>query len=511
MNIEEIKKKFTPDYEYWFNNKDITETEAYLVIQGINPDDWKNYNGQENDLKRKIFLSNPNIKFELNDFEQYQNNLNSICGEFISTTVSNNGTIKTSSSSFYDCSATIEKEKIWKGSLYNLCIQLYERCYQLPESLLEFLDSKNKKPTHFDHYKNKEQYFADYNKFFDKTNIGKITKEEALYLLVGLNPEFAIKCNKITNKYQNQINEVGQYQFKDWDNEDRFFYSQYNIYCCRRLLNITNKEFKELEIEYKGFIEFIDDLYQLGYVPCDKLINFLKQKCSKSLYFNENGNIYKTYQQFSNMLYWSLGDLFHLLRGDHPIQKTQIITFFNSCSKNYSHINECSNDKRKYWALLKDESSTLDLEDFISKFLEKNDKGYNPKDLLIKVKEYVDVEIPQMLVDLVFGKKQDNFKAQKIINSSTTKTEQLIRRVLRVFIKKYKFDNAESCWGNFIRLIDGRTSLNFENDGIFDFSCLELKDNTIHWSPPNSKKSSKPKTLSKQSFVKKVFKELKSP
>jgi hypothetical protein len=428
-----IKEDLIPDYKYWFNKKDITKEESLLVVSEINPEYFNENVKLENKLS-KISHFDEVMKMVRADVPNTyfggRESINSIFEEGLNA--------KEKYNLFRKRLTTINNilsENIEFFNLYNLCNQLYEKGYELSKSLLDFLDSQNKKPTHFDHYKNKEQYFADYNKLLDKANIGKITKEEALYLIVGLNPEFAIKCNKITNKYQNQINELGQYQFKDWDNEDRFFYLFYCDYVATYDIDEINEIQEKLKLEYNDFFTFVEDLYKLGYVPCDELLCYLNKNHNKSLSFNENGNIYKTYKQYCDRIFWTVEDLFYLLRGYHPSEKTKLITFFNSCSKNHTRIRESYNDKNKYWALLKDDSSTQDLEDFISKFIEKNEKGYNPKDLLIKVKEYVDVEIPQILTDLVLNRGNAN-NTQKNKSSETrgAKTRIDYKLVWEIFI-----------------------------------------------------------------------------
>jgi hypothetical protein len=218
-----IKEDLIPDYKYWFNKKDITKEESLLVVSEINPEYFNENVKLENKLSKishfdelmKMVRADIQKEIVPNTYFGGWESINSIFEEGLNA--------KEKYNLFRKRLTTINNvlsENIEFFNLYNLCNQLYEKGYELSKSLLEFLDSQNKKPTHFDHYENKEQYFINYNKI----NLSNIKKEEALSYFIGIDYNFLQKHKRIFNKYNH-------YDFTKWENEDRYFFKIYqNIY-----------------------------------------------------------------------------------------------------------------------------------------------------------------------------------------------------------------------------------------------------------------------------------------
>lgn len=394
-NLTDINlSKFTPDYEYWFNKKDITEDEACLVVQGIRPSDYESYVCSEDILRNMVSCFDDRILAKDNSFNLY---LQSVAKETVFLIVDNNG-IKSSGKKyvFKDLTKEIKKENIWNGDLYSFYKELYERNFDcFADSFLSYLESKNKKLVTFDHYRDTKQYFADYPSWIKKDNLNNITKEDAAYLFIGLNPKFAKRYVSISSPH-----EISNYYEVDWSNEDRFFYKEYTgIVAIQNIYHINNIT---QEYDYKDFFSFINELYNDGLDPCDELKDYLRT-IDETLKYDKNSLVYKVYSSYAKMDSWSLKDCRCLISGIHPRTNEKLITFFNDKDVNHTKIN-LNSKQSDYWGYFRDKSSTPHLEkDFLSKYNIKTENGYIPHKLLEIILREIEVEAPDILIDVTFN------------------------------------------------------------------------------------------------------------
>jgi hypothetical protein len=431
--------KFIPDYEYWFNKKNITDDEAFLVVQGVNPDDYRKHTKGNNEQLRKW---QPHLIGS-----EFSNYLNSIY--------------------FNDNTKLIKKECIYyNGDLYHLCNELYERCYKglpdniLPKSLFLFLESKGKKLTHFDHYKNKEQYFVKYDKWLKKDILKNISKEDVLYLFVGLEPKFAKKYKNICEKYNAAPIEEN---FNGWENEDRFFYEVYVSCCCsflRYIEEINRISTDDFNYRKEGFFTFVQELYNAGYVPCDELGDYLK-KIGKKLEYSKESKVYKLFDKYRERPFWSLEELRCLVCGMDPdtgndwVEKTKLITFFNNQSNNYSFFtntrlstssmihmgqDEGRNEPVKFKIKLSENKPSVDdYECYLGGLdIVKNDHRYDAKALLQNIIDDTIIKPPELLIKMVLGEQSEakEGKMESEVNSQTMEVGTNLNMIIKISMEK---------------------------------------------------------------------------
>jgi hypothetical protein len=415
--------KFVPDYEKWFKKRTIEEGDAYLLMHGVEPKDFERYS-KDDSLRRDRRLLDD--KFWL-EYDRFLASLTDITGAI--------SVPQNKPKGFRNYSSQLKWENVWNGDLYHLCNELYERCYVLPESLLKFLESKNKRPTHFDHYKDEQQYVADYSKWLKDSSLKNIAKEDALYLFLGLEPKFGKKYRDIFSKYDSSI------ELNRWENEDRFFYKSYDYYSVNHVPEIRNcPEYKKGE-----FFNFVQELYNAGYTPCDELISYLK-KIGREPKYDEDGEIYKHYKEYSEKPRWSIEEFACLMWGKHPrCPERRMITCFNSFNElNFRRIPE-NND---YHVSFSDGTHSLYAErDFLSRYQIKDADGYYPKELLELVIKHTKIKPPKLLVEMVFDEMEEGSssslqsESRQLREVKTTSKSKRYKDILKLILGKKKVIN----------------------------------------------------------------------
>ncbi|MFC1659220.1 hypothetical protein ACFL0U_01480 [Pseudomonadota bacterium] len=401
--IKNSLEKYKPDYEHWFKKKDITEDEAYLVIQGIDPKHFQKY------------LAN-NFRNTPDEYHEFIKTLKNIRTPYY--LISSNPFL------YYDdveenlkyIKDLLKHLNIKFSNLVDLCGLLYEKAFTLPEELIIFL--KNKQIIaldYFDKYKDYTRYTLNHDKWINSDK--KLTKEEVIFIVLNLDP---ISAKQIINIEKNN----SRLNYRQWkSNEDIFFYKAYegflkekryyaNTYDMICRFNDIDKEF-----EFNGNIfSFLNDLYNAGWVFHEELMKYLNS-IGKMPKYHENSQIVGLYKMYSGMLYWKMEDLEMLVSGFDPISKKRILTLLNICKVNPFSISRSGGldiqiDCRLYCKHNKTYVSTLEIfdnyDDNIKKYDEKNKVfKYKSQFLINWILDNTFIVLPKVMADC-FSEDKDN-------------------------------------------------------------------------------------------------------
>ncbi|MDA9231294.1 hypothetical protein N9O56_01840 [Rickettsiales bacterium] len=251
-------------------------------------------------------------------------------------------------------------------------------------------------------YKSKHQYLANYNELLNEIHLSKITREDALYIFIGLDPSFARKFKTISNGYNFPKEKP---KFDEWEAGDVKFFEEYSSIInnfARNINVLTVFEIQEIipeeNFEYKNFFDFTEKLYEAGYMPFSDLFDYF-DSIGKCLEYNKENEIYKVFNRYSQRKRWSLYDLTYLVKSIDPVSRRWLMKY-NPEFNNDVLIRDVKGQFRVFH-----ENNTIinDFEEFLKGHEIKNENGYEIKKLLKIVIDETRIKPPRLLVDLVLG------------------------------------------------------------------------------------------------------------
>lgn len=267
--IKPIQEKITfkPNYEYWWNKKNLTADDLSILIFGINPYAFRALQ-ELDENKNKAFKPQESFtsfaKFIKDNIPQYSDYYR-IC-ELRNDLLNRGYWTKT------------------KGNKLTFIKKVYEdgfgtlnKLYEIHPAFQGFLKKKDKSLFPHDHYKKWDEYIFDF-----KTNIEKITEvESASAALLGLNLKYIKKFNEIYKVWDNK----SEHYFNKLTGEERLFTRQYRLFLYEyfqldfpeKWLLEFYKSFCKYEFKNKDFEKFANLIFNQGYKMSNSII--IKKYC----------------------------------------------------------------------------------------------------------------------------------------------------------------------------------------------------------------------------------------
>lgn len=141
-----------------------------------------------------------------------------------------------------------------------------------------------------------------------------------------------------------------------------------------------------------------------------------------NLEYNKESWIYQVYSYYSEKNCWTLPQIYYLLLGENPDKKSQKIKFFNKQKLNADYLFKLPNighEKDENGFLRPKEGdyrikpnnfdSPMNLGEYLDDLKDGNDL-YDGKKVLERIDKHTKITLPQILIDLGFGKKHEDEK-----------------------------------------------------------------------------------------------------
>ena len=352
-------------FEEWLKKNNLKNDEPYLVLLGVNPTHYLSLSEEEkNGLNRcvnsrGIISSEPIIIPVFTDRAHQTYEVDSFVGKL---------------------KEKIEWEKNWKKFIKKLCSTGLIATQYFVENCSEFISyckAQNLLTGEVLENLDKKRFEANFDEWLSAQRVKKITKRQAISLMIGLEPKFLERFLSINSEAEVELDKLFHNSYSDF-----LRYSSNGLFQLHQNPHLI---MDELESKFSCFDEvfsFFNQAYQEGYVPCYKLMNHLGKGNNKLEYQKDNW-IYRLFLRYSKMDYWSLKDFECLMVGKNPDDESQKMTFYNESSLNCYRIS--SNTPTGYSIIVKDggNSPLKNFEERLRKYSDvEKDGNYRPKKLL---------------------------------------------------------------------------------------------------------------------------------
>jgi hypothetical protein len=373
-------------FEEWLKKNNLKNDEPYLVLLGVNPTHYLSLSEEEkNGLNRcvnsrGIISSEPIIIPVFTDRAHQTYEVDSFVGKL---------------------KEKIEWEKNWKKFIKKLCSTGLIATQYFVENCSEFISyckAQNLLTGEVLENLDKKRFEANFDEWLSAQRVKKITKRQAISLMIGLEPKFLERFLSINSEAEVELDKLFHNSYSDF-----LRYSSNGLFQLHQNPHLI---MDELESKFSCFDEvfsFFNQAYQEGYVPCYKLMNHLGKGNNKLEYQKDNW-IYRLFLRYSKMDYWSLKDFECLMVGKNPDDESQKMTFYNESSLNCYRIS--SNTPTGYSIIVKDggNSPLKNFEERLRKYSDvEKDGNYRPKKLLEIVLEETEIVPHPLLVEMIFG------------------------------------------------------------------------------------------------------------
>lgn len=446
-------------FEEWLQKNNLKNDEPYLVLLGINPDHYLSLTEKEkNDLNRwtdshGIISSEPIIIPVFTDraYQTYE------VEDFVKK-----------------LKEKIEWEMNWKKFIKKLCSTGLITTQYFVENCSEFISyckAQNLLTTEVLENLDKKRFEANFDEWLSAQLVKKITKRQAISLMLGLEPEFLERFLSINSKAEAEQDKLFHNSYSDF-----LRYSSDGLFQLHQNPHLI---MDELEYKFSYFDEvfsFFNQAYQEGYVPCYKLMNHLG-KNNKKLEYQKDNWIYQLFFRYSKMDYWSLKDFECLMVGKNPDNEGQQITFYNESSQNRYYIS--GNMPNGYHISVKNAGSLSfkSIEEKLKKYSDvEKDGNYRPKKLLEIVLEETEIVPHPLLVEMIFKRKTE----QKSTKSELTKviksaSPSRFTKMIKSLKAKPEYNSWEKLWDFLCSEAGKAASDNQSFRDKYEFVLFEIK------------------------------------
>ncbi len=388
------------DFGFWLKQDDLEEKDIYPILLGINP----RYYNALTEIDRRTIAGKKLFPLSTTAFQYHS------ISDFIK-----------------DFKTLVSWQKSWDQlikDLYDKSLILNPTFSKKCVKFLTYIKQRKLLPTSFDKYLDFARYRPNYAEYFKRQR--ELTKEDAAFLVMGLEPEYA----KQYLKYSQIVGDAGGFYNSLQDDEKIFFYKSYDNFVNENCIFIGNNSLIQGHSSYGGDLEeFISDLYNKGFLFDDFLLNSLTKLKKKLPAYHKNSNLYRTLQFFSQMKYWRFEDVYKLMTGKNPINDEELFSFLGREKINEYNIHQFK-DNEPYRVLLKAEYYCK--MDRIEQFYEKVGEGFAPQDFLEWLIKYSNVSIMEPLLKLTFHNKPKKLAELKKLSQNAESKKSKTGRPLKI-------------------------------------------------------------------------------
>lgn len=313
--LPDVPYNFEPDYAKWWKKKTLTAEQLCWLYLAVNPDDWDKFVLLCGDNAKKDadatwyyaferWLHQEHQYYALHDFHKL----------------------------IMDMVDTANLRQADRKQVINF-LYVYRR--EFPPAFAQLLRDKELMPTHFDHYKNHDQYRCNVRHWIDK---GITTEMEAQAVMFGLEPQWLAKYLALPT-------------WSDADGEGKFFIRQYHLFIDTHMVDETrtflatlrkwNKQGGRAKALQCSFREYVQQRYDDGDIPHDEVIAAL------DLQYSPQGKVYQHYVDWIRKGAWTLSEAARLILGEYD--KDVDNQLLNRWQEKRFAVLACDDDNYSYW------------------------------------------------------------------------------------------------------------------------------------------------------------------